>query len=160
MRFPGSVTVSNATYGAVAREVALSAISAGFRNVVLMGDHGGGQDALKQVAVELDRQWSAKGAHVYYVGDLYFKSQQQAREYLSKRGKTMGAHAGISDSSEVMYLDKEGRWIRRDKLAAGEKDSGVDGDPREASSELGRTMLDFKVQAAVAQIRSLTGARR
>ena len=160
MRFPGSVTVSNATYGAVAREVALSAISAGFRNVVLMGDHGGGQDALKQVALELDRQWSAKGAHVYYVGDLYFKSQQQAREYLSKRGKTIGAHAGISDSSEVMYLDKEGKWIRRDKLAAGEKDSGVDGDPREASSELGRTLLDFKVEAAVAQIRSLTGAKR
>ena len=160
MRFPGSVTLSNATYGAVAREVALSAISAGFRNVVLMGDHGGGQDALKQVAGELDRQWSSKGAHVYYVGDLYFKSQQQAREYLSKRGKTMGEHAGISDSSEVMYLDTGGKWIRRDKLAAGAKDSGVDGDPREASSELGRAMLDFKVQAAVAQIRSLTGTNR
>ncbi|HTN26369.1 MAG TPA: creatininase family protein [Burkholderiales bacterium] len=160
MRFPGSVTVSNTTYGAVAREVALSAISAGFRNVVLMGDHGGGQDALKRVAVELDREWSAKGAHVYYVGDLYFKSQQQAREYLSKRGKTMGTHAGISDSSEVMYLDKEGKWIRRDKLAAGEKDSGVDGDPRDASSELGKAILDFKVQAAVEQIRSLTSAKR
>jgi creatinine amidohydrolase len=125
-----------------------------------MGDHGGGQDALKRVAVELDREWSAKGAHVYYVGDLYFKSQQQAREYLSKRGKTMGTHAGISDSSEVMYLDKEGKWIRRDKLAAGEKDSGVDGDPRDASSELGKAILDFKVQAAVEQIRSLTSAKR
>jgi creatinine amidohydrolase/Fe(II)-dependent formamide hydrolase-like protein/phosphohistidine phosphatase SixA len=160
MRFPGSVTLSDATYGAVAREVALSALAAGFKNVVLMGDHGGGQDALKHVAAELDRQWSAKGAHVYHVGDLYFKSQEQAREYLGKRGKAMGTHAGISDTSEVMYLDKEGKWIRRDKLAAGGKDTGVDGDPREASSEIGQALLDIKVQAAVAQIRSLTGAHR
>src|SRR6185295_1489882 len=63
MKFPGTVSLSETTFGEVAREVALSAISAGFKNVVLMGDHGGGQDALKQVAVELDRQWSAKGAH-------------------------------------------------------------------------------------------------
>ena len=160
MRFPGSVTLSNATYGAVAREVALSAISAGFKNVALMGDHGGGQDALKQVAAELDRAWSARGVRVHYVGDLYFKSEQEAREYLSKQGKKMGTHAGISDTSELLYLDRNGKWLRRDKLAAGEKESGVDGDPREASAELGKTILEFKVQAAVAQIRRLAGAKR
>src|SRR5258706_6925793 len=44
MGFPGSVSLSPETFGAVAREVAGSAISAGFRNVFLMGDHGGGQD--------------------------------------------------------------------------------------------------------------------
>jgi hypothetical protein len=70
MRFPGSVTAveCHVRRGSHAKSP-LSAISAGFRNVVLMGDHGGGQDALKQVAAELDRQWSAKGAHVHYVGD-------------------------------------------------------------------------------------------
>ena len=160
MRFPGSVTVSNATYAAVAREVALSALAAGFKNVVLMGDHGGGQDALKQTAIELDRESSAKGAHVYYIGDLYFKSQQQAREYLSKHGKTMGSHAGISDTSEVMRLDKDGKWIRRDKLAAPDKNAGVEGDPRGASSEIGQALLEIKVHAAVAQIRGLTAAHR
>ena len=158
MRFPGSVTVSDATFGSVAREVALSAISAGFRNVVLMGDHGDGQGALKRVAGELDAKWSAKGAHVYYIGDLYYKSATHSREYLAARRKPAGGHAGIEDTSEVMFLDE--KWIRRDKLAAPDKNAGVDGDPREASSELGRAMLDFKVRAAVAQIRSLTSANR
>jgi creatinine amidohydrolase len=158
MRFPGSVTVSNATYGAVAREVALSAISAGFRNIVLMGDHGDGQDALKRVAAELDGKWNAKGTRVYYIGDLYYKSATHSREYLAARRKPAGGHAGIEDTSEVMFLDTAGKWIRGDKLAAPDKNAGVDGDPREASSELGRTMLDFKVRAAVAQIRGLTGA--
>src|SRR5512135_2224777 len=47
MRFAGSVHLSPETFGAVAHDVALSAISAGFRNVVLMCDHGGpAQDQL------------------------------------------------------------------------------------------------------------------
>ena len=36
-RFPGTVSLSEATFAAVAREVALSALGAGFKNVVLMG---------------------------------------------------------------------------------------------------------------------------
>ena len=160
MKFPGTVTVSDATFGAVARDVALSAISAGFRNVVLMGDHGGGQDTLKRVASELDREWRPKGAHVYYVGDVYYKSEEQVREYLGRRAKAAGGHAGIHDTSEVMFLDKEQKWIRRDKLAAADPKAGVDGDPREASAELGKAFLEIKINSAVAQIKSLLAANR
>ena len=127
MKFPGTVNLSDKTFGAVAQEVAQSAIAAGFKHVVLMGDHGGGQDALKQVAAALD----GKGARVHYIGDVYFKSQ--------------APHAGAEDTSELMFLDREGKWIRRDKL---------DG---KASAELGRKSLDAKVQNAVAQIRRLVG---
>jgi creatinine amidohydrolase/Fe(II)-dependent formamide hydrolase-like protein/phosphohistidine phosphatase SixA len=160
MKFPGTVTVSDATFGAVAREVALSAIAAGFRNVVLMGDHGGGQGALKQVASELDRQWGAKGAHVYYAGDVYYKSEEQVREYLGRRAKAAGGHAGIHDTSEVMFLDKEQKWIRRDKLASADSNAGVEGDPREASAEMGKAFLEIKINSAVAQIKTLLTANR
>jgi len=155
MKFPGSVSVSDATFAAVAREVALSAISAGFRTVVLMGDHGGGQKTLKQVAAQLDRAWSAKGVHVRYVPDLYYKSQAQVRDYLRARGQAAGRHAGIADTSELMFLDRERRWIRQDKLAAGEEETGVDGDPRRASAELGKQFLGIKIDNAVAQIKLL-----
>ena len=145
MKFPGSVNVSDQTFAAVAREVAASALAAGFKNVVLMGDHGGGQDALRQIAAELDREWVGKGARVYYIGDAYYKSQ--------------APHAGMEDTSELMFLDRESRWVRRDKLAAADKRSGVDGDPRRASTELGKKFLDLKVDNAVAQIRSLVEKR-
>jgi creatinine amidohydrolase/Fe(II)-dependent formamide hydrolase-like protein len=150
--------VSDATFGAVAREVALSAISAGFRNVVLIGDHGDGQDALKRVATQLDKEWGAKGAHVYYIGDAYYKAEARAREYLRARGKAPGAHAGIEDTSAMMFLDKDRKWVRRERLAAPDRNAGVDGDPREASSEIGKAMLEIKVESAVAQIRSLMAA--
>jgi creatinine amidohydrolase/Fe(II)-dependent formamide hydrolase-like protein/phosphohistidine phosphatase SixA len=160
MKFPGTVTVSDATFGAVAREVALSAIAAGFRNVILMGDHGGGQATLKRVASELDREWRLKGVHVYYVGDVYYKSEEQVRQYLGKRAKAAGGHAGIHDTSELMFLDKEQKWIRRDKVAPADPNAGVEGDPREASAELGRAFLEIKINSAVAQIKSLLAANR
>jgi len=160
MKFPGTVTLSNATFGAVAREVALSAISAGFRNVVLMGDHGGGQDALKQVAKKLDRERAPSGARVYYIADAYYKSQERVEEFLAARGMQAGIHAGVPDTSELMFLDKGGNWIRRQKLAPGDAQNGVDGDPRQASAELGKQFLDFKVESAVAQIQGLVNASR
>ena len=160
MRFPGSVSVSETTFAAVARDVATSAIAAGFRNVVLMGDHGGGQEALARVAAELTRQWDAKGFRVHYIADLYYQSNQQATEYLAQRGLKPGAHAGLGDTSELMALDSAGRWIRRGKLAPGGAANGVEGDPRQASIELGERLIKFKVGAAVAQIRALLAQRR
>ena len=91
---------------------------------------------------------------------MYYKSEARAREYLAGRGKAAGGHAGIADTSEVMFLDREGKWIRRDKLAAPDRTAGVEGDPREASSEIGRALIEIKVQNAVAQIRSLIAASR
>ena len=155
MKFPGSVSLSPESFGAVAREVAASAISAGFRNIFLMGDHGGGQDVLKKVAGELDAQWAPKGVRVRYVPDLYYRSQEQVRQHLAQRGMKAGEHAGISDTSEAMFIDKDNRWIRRDKLAPGSRSSGVDGDPRQASAELGKVFIEFKVASAVAQIRKM-----
>jgi creatinine amidohydrolase/Fe(II)-dependent formamide hydrolase-like protein len=46
----------------------------------------------------------------------------------------------------------------QDKLAPGDEKTGVDGDPRQASAELGKIFLDIKINSAVAQIRSLANA--
>ena len=155
MKFPGTVNLAERTYAVVAREVAESAIAAGFRHVCLMGDHGGGQQALAQVARELDREWAARGVRVHYIGDAYYKSHEQVADYLARHKLPAGEHAAIEDTSELMFLDADGRWIRRDKLARGDGTNGVAGDPRQASAELGRIFLDMKVRAAVAQIRTL-----
>jgi creatinine amidohydrolase len=154
MRFPGSISVSEGTFGAVAREVALSAIGAGFKNVVLMGDHGGDQAALKKVAEALDSEWSSKRFHVYYIPDLYYKEKEQMREYLTKRNMAIDEHAGIDDTSELMFIDRENKWIRKDKLAPDDGKMGVEGDPTRASAELGKMFINWKIQDAVTQIRS------
>ena len=164
MRFPGSVSLTAQTYGAVVHDVALSAFDAGFKNVFIMGDHGDGQDVLATIAKTLDAQLRSKGTRVFYVPDLYFKEKQQARAYQASHGlPTHDVHAGTDDTSELMALDGQHRWIRADKLAPSTGPetarTGVDGDPTKASATLGNIFLQYKVDDAVAQIHRLLGTR-
>jgi creatinine amidohydrolase/Fe(II)-dependent formamide hydrolase-like protein len=96
---------------------------------------------------------------VHYVSDLYYKSLEQSKAYLTVRGIPPGTHAGPGDTSELWFIDSTGSWIRRDKLAPGsratESATGVAGDPTRASAELGRVLVGYKISNAVAQIRRL-----
>ena len=164
MRFPGSVSLSAAIFTGVVREIAVSALAAGFREIYLMGDHGGGQAELKVAAERLDAEWRARGAYVRYVPDLYYRSQELAKKYLAAHRIMIGTHADAVDTSELMFLDPWRRWIRADKLelseAARQPATGVEGDPTKASAEMGKIFLGYKIDAAVAQIRALRDARR
>jgi len=102
MRFPGSVSLTSEVFLGVVRQTAISAIAAGFKEVYLMGDHGGGQSELKLAAESLDGD--SKGVLVRYVPDLYIKSQEQARKYLGDHQIVVGSHAGAVDTSELMSL--------------------------------------------------------
>jgi creatinine amidohydrolase len=166
MRYAGSVNLAEETFGAVAHDVALSAISAGFKNVVLMCDHGGpAQSQLAKVAEKMNQEWSAKGIHVYYIPDLYYKEKDVMKEYMLKHGLPFDSHAGTDDTSELMYVDKmvngeSPKWIRPANLVnAHEGDgTGVDGDETKATVALGKMFTDAKVSFAVNQIKQLIAA--
>jgi creatinine amidohydrolase len=163
MRYAGSVNLAEETFGAVAHDVALSAISAGFKNVVLMCDHGGpAQSQLAKVAEKMNQEWSAKGVHVYYIPDLYYKEKDVMKEYMLKHELPVDSHAGTDDTSELMYVDKmvngaSPKWIRPANLVnAHEGDgTGVDGDETKATLALGKMFTDAKVTFAVNQIKQL-----
>jgi creatinine amidohydrolase/Fe(II)-dependent formamide hydrolase-like protein len=164
-RFPGTVSVSSEVFMGVMRQVALSAVAAGFKNVFLMGDHGGGQNELKLAAENLDADWKAKGVRVFYVADLQAKATQQTNAYLAERKIAPGGHAGVAETSQVMLLDQVEKrdWIRRDKLTAAkgqpEPATGINGDPSPATVDMGRVFIDYKVNSAVEQIRDLIAKR-
>ena len=166
MRFAGSVSIDTETFQAVMRQVAQSALAAGFKNVFLMGDHGGGQpDALRAAAKDLedgDYKLDAT-AHVFYVPDLYFKEKEQMKAYLAEHGIPIDAHAATDDTSEIMFLDEK-KWIRRDKLAPStakeEPTTGVEGDPTKATPELGKMFIGWKIDDAVNQIHELLAQKK
>jgi creatinine amidohydrolase/Fe(II)-dependent formamide hydrolase-like protein len=160
MRFPGSVTLPPDVFSSVVRAVAQSALSAGFKLVALMGDHGGGQDEMAQVAQALDAQAKKSGARVLFVGDLYSKADAQFDELLAKRGITSKElHAGIPDTSAIIFLGEQA-WIRKDQIAAANDATGVRGSPARATAELGKIYLDMKVENAVNQIKAFRAGAR
>ena len=165
VRYAGSVNISEATFGAVAHDVALSAIAAGFKNVVLMGDHGGGQATLGKVAAQMNKEWGPKGIHVYYIPDLYYKEKELMRETMRKHGWPEDLHAGTDDTSEMLYLQTKvngaaGQWVRPGKLVnSHEADgTGVDGDQTKGTEEMGKMFTDAKVSLAVNQIKQAIAA--
>jgi len=166
MRYPGSINLSEETFGAVAHDVALSAISAGFKNVVLMCDHGGkAQSQLDQVAKAMNAEWGPKGIHVYYIPDPYFKEKEVMKEQLQKLRIPEDKHAGTDDTSELKYVDKmvngnSPKWVHSAKLIKGREGdgSGVDGDQTKATLALGKQFTDAKVSFAVNQIKESIAA--
>src|SRR2546423_501934 len=163
MRFPGSVSFDSQTFQRAVHDIAVSAADAGFKNIFLMGDHGGGQTELAAVARELDAQWKPRGVRVFFV-DLYSQEKQQARAYAASHDLPVNdVHAGFDDTSELMALDGQHRWVRSEKLApstgARTAITGVDGDPTKASAALGNILLQYKIDDAVNQIRKRRSQR-
>src|SRR5215467_7669369 len=72
-KMPGGVTLTADVFKRVNEAVGDSMVTNGFRDLVLMGDHGGGQRELSELAAALDRKYSTRGIHVYFCGDVYEK---------------------------------------------------------------------------------------
>ena len=129
----------------------------GFTTIILIGDSGGNQSGMKAAADQLNAAFGASGARALFIGDYYTKSSADIRTYLSGLGhstESIGSHAGMVDTSELLFVNP--KLVRRDRLAlnGGSPDSGVSGDPTKATPELGKALIQIKIDNAVSQIRA------
>jgi creatinine amidohydrolase/Fe(II)-dependent formamide hydrolase-like protein len=163
-RFPGTVHLSPETFALVNAELADSMVNAGFKYIILLGDHDGNQEPLKRLAPSLDDKYRARGVRVFYCSDVYDKSNHEIEAYLKGHGFPLSRHAGTSDTSQLWAVDA--KYVRPDKMTIGAPvppsgsplalgAAGFEGDPRRSSAELGRVFLDIKIRNGVAEIRKL-----
>ena len=155
MRFPGTISVPVAAFKGVLEGAAQSFKQAGFTQIVLIGDHGGYQTAMKEVAERLNQQWAGSPAHAHFIAAYYNATQAAYRQALRAKGLSdteIGTHAGAADTSLELATNPE--MVRSDRLAAApEAKSGIAGDPRRASVELGQIGADLIVNDTVAAIK-------
>lgn len=176
---PGTIAVSEATFMAVNEDVARSLITSGFKNVFLMGDHGGGQKQLGEVAKKLEAEFGAKGIHVYFCDEMYEKAQNDYWKWLETQKLPSWGHAGIMDTAEMLYLGGDKGWVRTELLATAVGDpsqapgaprqprdaakprinNGITGDARPSTPDLGKRIFDMKTDYAVAQIKRFLAAQ-
>jgi creatinine amidohydrolase len=157
MRFPGTITVSDEALRGILESAARSFKLHGFRDVVLLGDHGSTQASQQAVAARLNREWAATPVRVHAVQEYYRASQVEFRELLKARGyrdDELGTHAGLTDTSLTLAVDP--RMVRANRLRRGtglSDGDGVDGDPSRASVELGRLGVDAVVARTVEAVK-------
>ncbi len=159
LKFPGTITVAPEAFEKVLEGAARSFKLAGFRDIVLLGDHGGYQRDDQAVADRLDREWAATPARVHAVGEYYRASETEFAQLLKSRGYSeaeIGKHAGLLDTSLMLATDS--RLVRQDRMRPDAGD-GVNGDPRRASAALGQLGVDLIVARTVDAIKKATAPR-
>jgi len=171
---PGTIGLTPEILGVVLERLAEEAIKTGFKNVILMQDHGGGTNVYGEVAKKLDAKYSSQGIHVYFCDEVYAKAQGDFDKWLAANGYPVSSHAGIPDTSEMWYLGGD-LWTRSsliptavgDTVARGATrdpnaprvNNGISGDARRSSPELGKRAYEQKVDYAVKQIRGFLGMK-
>jgi creatinine amidohydrolase len=157
--FPGTLSVTAATFMAVLRDLGASLSSAGFQKLVLYNTHGGNSSLIDVMARDLRAEFGLRTFALHGSGGIPF-------EGLSPQERTYGFHAGevetalllaampqlvdrsaytvnyIADAAKPEMLRPENApatfaWLTRDIAP-----SGVLGDPRPATAENGARWLD------------------
>jgi creatinine amidohydrolase len=175
---PGTIGLTPELLGAVLERVTEQAMATGFKNVVVMGDHGGGQPATyTEVAKKMDAKYAPEGRHVYFCDEVYAKAQGDFDKWLQEHGYPSSSHAGIPDTSTMLYLGGDKGWVRKELIATAEgdpvpppgargqgrgratdpnapprKNNGITGDARRSTAALGKMAFDIKIDYAVKQI--------
>jgi creatinine amidohydrolase len=171
---PGTIGLTPELLEQILERMTEQSIATGFKNVVLMGDHGGGQGAgdkniYNKVATRLSEKYSAQGIHVFYCDQVYMPANAAFDKEIAAEGYPTSFHGGLTDTSIMMYLDKDGTYVRKNKLkdavgipvgADGKpqavtdpaQKNGIVGDGRRSSAKLGKRAFDLKVDYAVKQI--------
>jgi creatinine amidohydrolase/Fe(II)-dependent formamide hydrolase-like protein len=181
---PGTIGLTPDLLGAILERISEQAIATGFTNVVIMGDHGGGQPATyAEVAKKLEAKYAPQGKHVFFCDEVYEKAQNDFDSWLVAHGYPRSSHAGIPDTSTMLYLGGDKGWVRKELIATAEgdpvpppgqrgrgqadpnapprKNNGITGDARRSTAALGKQAFDIKIDYAVKQIQGfLAGAAK
>ena len=163
MKFPGTLTISDATFISLLQDTGRSLRHAGFKTIVFIGDHGGYQNDLILVADSLNYQWAGKGKAVGLT-QYYNLSRGPYTAFLRSAGfsnQDIGIHASGSDTS--LELATAPDMVRTDKL----KDenfatpaNGINGAaPVKATAALGQKGVDLIVAGTVSAIQSAIGVQ-
>jgi creatinine amidohydrolase/Fe(II)-dependent formamide hydrolase-like protein len=156
---PGAISNPAASYEALIDATARSLRAHGFTEILLIGDSGGNQSGMNNVANRLNEEWKGSGTRVFALQDYYARSRIDLRAWLTAQyGYTeadIGSHAGITDTSQLMYILSQGVRLEKRLPQGGSPQSGVSGDPTKATVEIGRRAIEFKVNAGIAQYRAL-----
>jgi creatinine amidohydrolase len=160
LRFPGTLGVPEEVYAGVVEGACRSLKLHGFKNIVLIGDHGSDQDGQTQVAAKLNKEWAGSGVRVHAIGVYYRGDQEGDAAEMMKRGikkEEIGNHSDVRDVSLMLAVDPA--MVRKDKLAAGNGKNGVEGDPRHASAEIGKVLLERTLDRTMTDIRKSLAAK-
>ena len=161
LQFPGTIGISEAAFDGVLDGIARSLKNSGFKLICFIGDHGQSQSVQKTVAERLTKAWEKAGVRVVHI-DAYYDDKEQMQRLLAdgETAKTIGDHAGIIDTSELLAVQPAGVDLAKDRrpgftIPLLSRGTGASGEPSRSSPARGKWLIDLRINAAVRQIRGM-----
>ncbi len=118
MTSPGTISLRQETFEAVLTDMAESLHQHGFENIVFIGDSGGNQTGMENVAAALTAKWGGDG-RAHFIGE-YYRRPEGSRNVLRELGVTSEDQPsdGLHDDPNItmnMMLDdiRSVRWAER-----------------------------------------------
>lgn len=110
---PGGVQMPADIFKQVQLAMIESMAMNGFKDIFVMGDHGGGQPQIKEAVEEMDKKLSAKGVRVYYINDFYQKTHDDVDMYMYEHKLPIAGHGAMMETSEMLYEEPvPGMYVR------------------------------------------------
>jgi hypothetical protein len=75
MRYPGTISLEASTFEALLTDICRSYKAHGFKDIILVGDSGGNQRGMQNVADALNKKWENDTARVHYLREYYYQDQ-------------------------------------------------------------------------------------
>jgi len=159
MRYPGTISLRQETFEAVLDDVGSSLKAHGFEHIIYIGDSGGNQRGMDAVAHRLNERWGASIAH--YIAEYYNLSALTT--YMNEDlGIVEPEDDGVHDFYWItaMQMVTDPSTVRYDERVAAGKASinGLSIAPKEETVEVGRKLLQFRVDQTVKAIRMATAS--
>lgn len=154
MRYPGTISLTEATFELLLMEIATSFQVHGFQHIYLLGDSGDNQYGMEQVAKKLSKKWGDQPTKIHFIAEYY--SPTAIADWLVKQGINEvdeGLHDRFRYEAQIATLDpKHIRFNQRQKVGL-TSINGVSLLPFESTKDIGKQIIQFQASRTVSAIR-------
>lgn len=154
MKYPGTISVTEGTYRALLTDICASLKQHGFKRIILLGDSGGNQPGMKDVAEQLTSKWGGS-PQVIFLPECY--DYPGATKWVESQGikqEKEGLHDDFVMTAQMLAIDptsvRMAERIKADKFRI----NGVDLAPAEKTIEWGKKILNYRADQMVNAIKA------
>lgn len=150
MKYPGTISLTEDTYQRLLTDICACFRTHGFTRIVLIGDSGGNQQGMKEVADKLNAKWAGGKTRLFFVREYY--DYPGVKKWLTAQGVKQtdeGLHDDFVMTAQMMLVDPTTVRYKQRVAARKATINGVDITPAEKTIEWGKKIVDYRAETTV-----------
>jgi len=182
MNYHATISLEEPTFEALLTDICRSCGVHGFKDIILVGDHGGNQTGMKNVAEALNKKWANETTRVHFLPE-YYSQDQWSYDFLKSIGinqidKTPpkgqaaerrtdvrnGMHDDIYYEAQVAVQDPTLIRAQQRQKAGLLSLHGVDESPISKTVDIGKKLAEYRAditaEAFKKSLQKLRGSKR